>query len=172
MTDDAPSDPARPEVVRRGRVSWLTHPPAGVARIEAESQAFGALPVSVLEGDTAPHVATPGELLATTHAMFMGAVLSEALALAHSPAQEILVEASCTLTGPVRDRELTAVDLHVQARVPGLDGATFEDAVTEARRRSLRAGRRSGGHPRPARGRARPIGLTAAGALEPARPHR
>jgi hypothetical protein len=51
------------EVARSGRVSWLTHPPAGVARIEVESHAFGALAVSLPEGDPVPHEATPGELL-------------------------------------------------------------------------------------------------------------
>ena len=107
------------EVARRGRVSWLTHPPAGVARIEVESHAFGALAVSLPEGDPVPHEATPGELLAITHAMFLAAVLSEALTLAGSPADEIVVEATCTMTGPSAVREVSAVDLYAQGRVPG-----------------------------------------------------
>jgi organic hydroperoxide reductase OsmC/OhrA len=127
------------EVARRGRVSWLTHPPAGVARIEVESHAFGAVAVSLPEGDPVPHEATPGELLAITHAMFLAAVLSDALALAGSPADEIVVEATCTMTGPSADREVRAVDLYAQGRVPGLDATAFSEAVAEARRRSLRA---------------------------------
>jgi osmotically inducible protein OsmC len=127
------------EVVRRGTVSWLTHPPAGEARIDVDSHAFGALPVSLQEGDPVPHEATPGELLAITHAMFLAYVLSEALALAGSPADEIVVEAACTLTGPMRDRELSAVDLHARGRVPGLDAAAFREAVAAARPKSLRS---------------------------------
>ena len=36
MNGEAPSDSAGPKVVRRGRASWLTHPPAGVAHIGVE----------------------------------------------------------------------------------------------------------------------------------------
>jgi organic hydroperoxide reductase OsmC/OhrA len=137
--DASSSQGGHQEVVRRGRVSWLTHPPGGVARIGVESHAFGALPVSLPEGDPVPHEATPGELLAITHAMFLAAVLSEALALAGSPADEIVVEAACTLTGPAQDRELTAVDLYAEGRVPGLDATAFRKAVVAARQRSLRS---------------------------------
>jgi organic hydroperoxide reductase OsmC/OhrA len=139
VNDEATPDPSWDEVVRRGRVSWLTHPPAGVARIEAESEAFGALPVSVPEGDPVPHVATPGELLAITHAMFMASFLADALEAAGSPADEIVVESSCTVSGPSPARELVAVDLHVRARVPGLDGTAFDELAAAVRRQSLRA---------------------------------
>jgi organic hydroperoxide reductase OsmC/OhrA len=139
MNGEAPSNPAGTKVVRRGRASWLTHPPAGVAHIGVESHAFGAVPVSLPEGDPVPGEATPGELLAVTHAVSLAWALSEALALAGSPADEIVVEASCTFTGPVPDRELTALDLSVHGRVPGLDATGFGEAVAEARPRSLRA---------------------------------
>ena len=139
MNGEAPSNPAGHEVVRHGRVTWLTQPPAGVAHVAVDSHAFGALPVSVPAGDPVPHEATPGELLAITHAMFMAAVLAEALAGAGSPADEIVVEAACTMTGQAPDRELTAVDLYAQARVPGLDATAFDQAAATARRRSLRA---------------------------------
>jgi hypothetical protein len=127
------------EVVRRGRVSWLTHPPAGVARIEADSFAFHAMPVSLPDGDPLPNEATPGELLAITHAIFLAAAVSEALVLAGSPANEIVVEGACTFAGPVEARRVAAVDLHVLGRVPGLDLDRFRDTVAAARRTSLRA---------------------------------
>jgi hypothetical protein len=84
-------------------------------------------------------VAAPGELLAITYGLSMAGLLAEALALAGPPANEIVVETSCTFTGPMPDRELTAVDFHVRARVPGLDGTAFDELVTATRRRSLRA---------------------------------
>jgi hypothetical protein len=139
MNGDASSNPGRAEVVRHGRVSWLTHPPAGVAHIGVESHAFGALPVALAEGDPIPQEATPGELLAITHAMFLAWALSEVLVRAGSPADEIVVEASCSFTGPLADRELKAVDLSVHGRVPALDATGFGEAVAEARERSLRA---------------------------------
>jgi osmotically inducible protein OsmC len=127
------------EVVRRGRVAWLTKPPAGEASIEAESEAFGALPVSFTEGPPEPHVAAPGELLAITHALILAGFLAQALELAGSPANEIVVRAACTFSGPVAARELTSVDLHVRARVPGLDAAAFDGLVESAHGQSMRA---------------------------------
>jgi len=140
LTHQTSLDDQKQEVVRRGTVSWLTHPPDGRARIEADSFAFHALPVSLPDGDPFPHEATPGELLAITHAMFVASALSEALALAGTPAEEIVVEASCTFTGRVQDRKLSAVDLHVQGRVPGLDSTAFSEAVAAARLQALHSG--------------------------------
>jgi lipoyl-dependent peroxiredoxin len=137
--DDPSSCRSECPVVRRGRVSWLTHPPAGVARIGVESHAFGALPVSLPEGDQVPYEAAPGELLAIAHAMFLAVALSDELTLAGSRADEIVVEAACTFAGPLSHRELIALDVRASGRVPGLDGAAFREAVDAARSRSLRS---------------------------------
>ena len=141
LASGASANPDQEEITRRGVVTWAAHPPAGTARIEAESHAFGALPVSLSAGDPVPHEATPGELLAVAHAMFLAAALAEMLADAGSPASEIDVEASCTFTGPLLppDRTLAALDLRVTGRVDGLDSARFRDAVERARDRALRA---------------------------------
>jgi hypothetical protein len=126
-------------VVRSGRVSWFTHPPAGEARVGVESRAFSAVAVGLPEGDPVPGEAAPGELLAVTHAMFMAWALSEVLVDAGSPASELVVEADCTLAGPVADRELVAVDLRVYGRGPGLNVEGFREAADAARRRYVRA---------------------------------
>ncbi len=126
-------------VVRHGRVSWLTHPPSGTARVETESNAFGAMPVTLPKGDPVPNEATPGELLAVAHAMFMAAALSEGLTRAGSPANEIVVEADCTFAGPIPERELIRLRLDVRGRVPALDAAGFRHAVEDARHRFLRS---------------------------------
>jgi|SRR5215207_807787 len=126
-------------VVRRGNVSWLTHPPDGTARVEAESRAFHALPVTVPEADPVPHEATPGELLAISHAMFLAGFLAEELLLSGTPAREIVIDAACTFAGAMRDRELAAVDLKVRGRVPGIDPDAFRAAVTVARWSSRRS---------------------------------
>jgi len=128
-------------VTRRGLVTWVTHPPSGTARIETESHAFGAMPVTLPEGDPVPYEATPGELLAVAHAMFLAAELAEGLAGVGSPADEIVVEADCNFTGPLSppDRELAALDLKVRGRGRGLDPTSFREAVDEARVRALRA---------------------------------
>jgi hypothetical protein len=139
MNSEASPEQADHQVVRRGTVSWLTHPPGGRARIEAQSLAFHALPVSLPEGDPIPHEATPGELLAITHAMFLASFLSEALALAGTPANEIVVDAECTFAGLQPDRKLTTVDVHALGRVPGLTAVAFREAVAAARRKSMRS---------------------------------
>jgi hypothetical protein len=125
-------------VVRRGRIAWLTHPPSGRASIEAESHAFHALPVSVPDGDPVPYEATPGELLAITHSTFLAAYLSEALERAGTPARELVVSGACTFDGPMSDRELTAIDLHVRGRVADIGVDEFRDAATAAWRQTLR----------------------------------
>ena len=125
--------------MRHGSVSWLTHPPLGTARVETESDAFGAMPVTLPEGDPVPNEATPGELLAVAHAMFMAAALSERLTRAGSPANEIVVEADCTFAGPIFERELIQLHLDVRGRVPALDARGFRDAVEDARNRFLRS---------------------------------
>ena len=104
-----------------------------------ESRAFSAVPVGLPEGDPVPREAAPGELLAVTHAMFMAWALSEVLADAGSPAREPVVEADCTLAGPVADRELVAVDLRVYGRGSGLSVEGFREAANAARRRYVRA---------------------------------
>jgi len=125
------------------------HPPAGVARIEVDSHA-SARWRSVAEGDPVPHEATPGELLAITHAMFLAAVLSEALTLAGSHGRRDRVEATCTMTGPSAARRWAAVDLYAQGRVPG----SMQGRQRGGRRGSsaiLRATGTPGRHPWPAR---------------------
>lgn len=71
--------------------------------------------------------------------MALAAVLAESLTLAGVPADELVVEAACTFAGPLSDRELISLDLHVSGRVPGLDGAGFREAVDAARSRCLRS---------------------------------
>jgi hypothetical protein len=71
--------------------------------------------------------------------MFMAWALSEVLADAGSPPRELVVEAGCTLAGPVADRELVAVDLRVYGRGSGLSVEGFREAANAARLRYVRA---------------------------------
>jgi osmotically inducible protein OsmC len=137
MVSDRPAGETSDRVVRHGRVSWPTHPPHGTARIGVESRAFGAVAVSVPEGDVVAHEAAPGELLAVTHAIFMAWKLSAMLAEVGSPPNELTISAECTFAGAVAERELVAVSLQIRGIVPGLDAATFREVAIEAQRRSL-----------------------------------
>lgn len=142
MTRDATgstSGQAGEHVVRRGRAAWLTHPPAGTARVDTGGEGLAALAVSLPDGSPLADETTPGELLAVAHAMFAAAALSEELVQAGSPADEIVVEAACAFSGQLPDRDLVALGLDVYGRVPGLDATAFREAAVTARRRSLRA---------------------------------
>jgi lipoyl-dependent peroxiredoxin len=122
-------------VVRSGTVSWLTHPPEGRARVEAQSFAFHALPVSFPEGDPVPGETTPGELLAISHAILLAGFLADELERAGAPANELVVDAACAFEGPHLTRELTGIDLTVRGRVPGVDAHAFGNAAASARLR-------------------------------------
>jgi hypothetical protein len=134
-----PLDDDAVRVVRGGRVSWLTHPPEGVARVSAESCAFGSLRVGAPASGPVADETTPGELLAITHGVFMAAELADILQRRGTPAVEIVVDAHATLAGRRTARVLEAIDLYVEGRVPGLEPRGFRDAVESARRRYLEA---------------------------------
>jgi hypothetical protein len=118
-------------IVRHGRISWFTHPLGHRSR-RGESFAFGVLPIRLDNG--ASRAATPGELLAVTHATFMATNLAEALRLNGSTADEIVVEAACSFSGPLAKPRLLALALTVYGRVPGIDAAGFRQVAAEARR--------------------------------------
>jgi hypothetical protein len=95
------------------------------------------MPVSLPEGDPIPNSATPGELLAISHAMFMASVLAELLVENGTPADELVVDAECLFEGPLALRHLAAVDLSVRGRVPGMHEPAFVKLADAARRRYL-----------------------------------
>ena len=128
------SDQAQRRTIRCGTVSWLTHPPDGVGRIEADSHAFHATPVSLPEGDPFPYEATPGELLAVAHATLMASTLAEVLVGNGTPADELVVDAACSFDGPLASRHLVDIGLSVLGRVPGLDERAFHEMANVAHR--------------------------------------
>lgn len=95
--------------------------------------------MSVPAGDSTPDEATPGELLAVAHAMFLAAALSEALAQAGSPARDLVVDADCSFRGSIQDWRLTGIDFRARGSVPEIDERAFRDAALTARHQSLRA---------------------------------
>jgi hypothetical protein len=50
-----------------------------------------------------------------------------------------VVDVACIFVGPVPERSLTAIDVHVRSRVSGLGEESFRDAVATARLRALRS---------------------------------
>jgi organic hydroperoxide reductase OsmC/OhrA len=99
------------------------------------------MPVELSERDPGPdftYEATPGELLAVAHAMFMASALAEVLDANGTPAYELDVDAACSFEGPLASRHLVAIDLSVCGRVPGLDERAFDEMADVARSGYLR----------------------------------
>ncbi len=130
--------PMRP-VVRRGRIAWMSQPPAGSAFASVASRTFTEMPVSLPNGDPAPEHPTPGELLATAYATIIAEALAEELTVSQSPAQEIVVEVACIFAAALPARKLIALDLDVSGRVRGLDTDGFRRAADTARRRAMQS---------------------------------
>lgn len=135
--------PVTGRVVRRGRVSWLTGPPGGVARVGvARAPGLGHLhpvPVALPAGEPNPEEVAPGELLAAAYGMFVASFFAEQLEDADAPAEEIVVEATCAFAHELPERELTSLDLVLRARVPDMDDAAFSRIALSARAAALRS---------------------------------
>lgn len=72
---------------------------------------------------------SPEELLAAAHAACYAMALSSTLAKRDTPAEELHVTATCTFDRVGDAFRVTAMDLVVKGKVPGIDQAAFEDAA-------------------------------------------
>jgi len=130
-------------VVRRGRVSWLTGPPGGVARVGiARAPGLAGLPpvpVALPAREPSAGEVAPGELLAVAYGMFVASVFAEQLEAADVPADEIVVQANCAFAHELPDRELTSLDLILRARVRDIDDAAFRRIARSTRASALRS---------------------------------
>jgi organic hydroperoxide reductase OsmC/OhrA len=135
--EPSPSDP-NGTVIRRGTVSWLTHAPAGRARISGAG-GLNSVSVAVPQGDPGAEETTPGELMAITAAMILAWAVAEVLTERKTPANELVVKSECTFSGPVAERQLVALSFRVDGRVPGIHSDGLLDAAHAARRRYLLA---------------------------------
>jgi lipoyl-dependent peroxiredoxin len=72
---------------------------------------------------------SPEELLAAAHAACYAMALSGALAKQGTPAERLVVTATCAFDRVGEGWGVTTMGLHVRGRVPGLDQAAFEEAA-------------------------------------------
>jgi lipoyl-dependent peroxiredoxin len=116
--------------VRQATVTWLTHPPRGLARVGVGSVAFSALPLAFSGEDPDPKVTSPGELLTAAHCGAFAVVLARILERNGTQARELTVDGAYTFEGEwyaVTDRSF-----EVRARVEGSSADAFEQAAHEA----------------------------------------
>lgn len=76
---------------------------------------------------------SPEELIAGAHAACFSMALSNMLAQAGSPPEQLDVGATCTFDKTDAGMRITTMRLEVRGRVPGIDAATFEEKANAAK---------------------------------------
>jgi lipoyl-dependent peroxiredoxin len=122
-----------PRITRNAAISWEGNLARGEGLISGGSGAFDGLPYTLAtrvgnpEGKTSPE-----ELVAAAVGGCFAMSLAGELTQAGTPPDRLDVSAACTVD-EVQGRHLvTAVELSVRGRVPGIDAETFERVAAEA----------------------------------------
>jgi len=122
------------QLTRSATLRWTTDPPGGVGRVSVASGAFAALAISLAEGDPHPRESTPGELLASALAGYLGMHLALRMQRHGTPLRELVVEVQLSIT-PWPSYTTRTITFAVRGR-PGdgktLTGEEFAAATREA----------------------------------------
>lgn len=119
-----------PKIERQAEVTWKGNLTQGSGTIvRTGSGALGNLPVTWAARTESPDGKTsPEELLAAAHAACYSMAFSNTLNKAGHPPEELNVTAICLFEPP----KITTMRLEVHGRVPGIDGARFQQIADEA----------------------------------------
>jgi osmotically inducible protein OsmC len=122
-----------PIATRTAEVTWDGSLARGTGALASGSGALNELPVTWAARTEAPEGKTsPEELIAAAHATCFTMALALVLGEAGTPPERLATSADCTLAEVDGAPRITDVALQVQARVPSLDQAAFDDAVAKA----------------------------------------
>ena len=122
-----------PRITRNASVSWKGNLARGEGSISGESGALDGLPYTLAtrignpEGKTSPE-----ELVAAAVGSCFAMSLAAELTEAGTPAERLDVSSACTVDEVGGRHLVTAVDLEVRGRVPGIDPETFIRTAMEA----------------------------------------
>jgi osmotically inducible protein OsmC len=117
---------------RKAEVTWQGDLMSGNGRIDSvTSGAFGGLDVSWPARSEEPEGKTsPEELIAAAHATCFSMALSQGLAQAGHPPEELKTSATVTFQP---GEGITKIALDVAGRVPGIEEGAFQQAADGAR---------------------------------------
>jgi lipoyl-dependent peroxiredoxin len=117
---------------RTAEVTWHGDLMSGSGRIDSVSSgAFGALDVDWLaRSEDAQSKTSPEELIAAAHASCFSMALSNGLAQAGHPADELKTSATVTFQP---GEGITKIALTVAGDVPGIDDGAFQEAAQTAK---------------------------------------
>ncbi|MHB1809436.1 MAG: OsmC family peroxiredoxin [Solirubrobacteraceae bacterium] len=124
-----------PGVHQKAAVRWIGSVARGEGTLRASSGALDGLGVDLpnRRGEASGRT-SPEELIAAAHATCFTMALGAILAGERTPPETLDVEATSTLEPVGEQRCLTRIELTVRGRVPGIDAAAFEAAVSRAER--------------------------------------
>ncbi|MGH2973895.1 MAG: OsmC family peroxiredoxin [Solirubrobacterales bacterium] len=122
-----------PIALREAEIIWEGPLASGTGTLSGASGAIGELPVTWASRTERPNGKTsPEELIAAAHASCFSMALALVLGENEAPPERLAVSAACTLDEVDGAPRITAVELNVRAKVPGLEQAGFEDNVARA----------------------------------------
>jgi lipoyl-dependent peroxiredoxin len=118
---------------RRAEAVWAGSLFEGSGTVSGGSGAFGGLPITwASRTERADGRTSPEELLAAAHAGCFSMACSLVLAEGGMPPERLTVDATCVFEQVPDGFSVTAVDLDVRGRVPGLDARRFQEAAERA----------------------------------------
>ena len=120
------------EFDRKAGVLWTGDLKNGNGLISTESKTLFELPYSYQTRFGDKDGLNPEELIAAAHASCFSMAVANTLEKNGLTPVQTETTATCTLSSKNGGHEITNMRLHVRARVPGIDEATFTRLVMEA----------------------------------------
>jgi osmotically inducible protein OsmC len=122
-----------PRVTRTAGVTWEGNVARGSGAISGASGALDALPYTLAKRIGEPEGKTsPEELVAAAVGSCFTMSLAGELTRAQTPPERLDVSSACTVDEVDGRHLVTAVELRVRGRVPGIDSETFARIAGEA----------------------------------------
>jgi len=120
------------EFNRKAGVLWNGDSRSGIGMISTESQALYEQPYNYQTRFGEQVSTNPEELLAAAHAACFSMALASTLKRNGFEPKKTDTNATCTVVSKNGDYEITRMQLHVRAEVPGINDAAFLKLVKEA----------------------------------------
>jgi lipoyl-dependent peroxiredoxin len=122
-----------PVAQRTAETVWTGTTARGSGRLRVDS---GAFPEQTLtfsaRTEQSDGKTSPEELIAAAHSACFAMALSARLTQGGHPPEELTVRAVCTLDRVEGGYAITTMELDVRGKVPGIDEAAFQAAVSDA----------------------------------------
>jgi lipoyl-dependent peroxiredoxin len=121
-----------PLMERRASVVWQGDLRGGSGRLNVDSGAYPETEVTfAARTEAADGKTSPEELIAAAHATCYAMVLSNLLGQQGTPPERLEVSAVCALERGESGLVITTMDLHVRAKVGGVDAAQFQEIAAK-----------------------------------------